>query len=99
MRSGSPPKFFRANAVLPERSDRTARGLHFRRQDHLPLEVVVDEQLFQEVVMNLLLNSYDAVGQQGNISITAGKGNDSTVFLSVKDDGNRNPAGRPRKDF
>jgi signal transduction histidine kinase len=54
--------------------------------DGLPL-VMIDQQLFQEVVMNLLLNSYDAVDQQGTITITVGQDSDSTVFLTVKDDG------------
>ncbi|MCG3157817.1 MAG: Adaptive-response sensory-kinase SasA [bacterium] len=51
----------------------------------LPL-VAIDHQLFQEVVMNLLLNSYDAVGPGGEITITAGR-QDGGVFLTVKDNG------------
>jgi two-component system, NtrC family, sensor kinase len=54
--------------------------------DGLPL-VPIDYHLFQEVVMNLLLNSYDAVGDGGEITIAAAQDTPSTVRLSVSDDG------------
>lgn len=52
----------------------------------LPL-VPIDYHLFQEVVMNLLLNSYDAVGEGGTITIAATQDSPSTVRLSVRDNG------------
>lgn len=52
----------------------------------LPL-VAIDYHLFQEVVMNLLLNSYDAVGPGGEITITASWNEAADVFLTVQDNG------------
>jgi signal transduction histidine kinase len=49
--------------------------------------VAIDHQLYQEVVMNLLVNSYDAVGREGSIFIAAGREGEDAVYLSVRDDG------------
>jgi two-component system, NtrC family, sensor kinase len=49
--------------------------------------VSIEYHLFQEVVMNLLLNSYDAVGDGGEIVIAAAQDSPDTVRLSVRDDG------------
>jgi two-component system, NtrC family, sensor kinase len=54
--------------------------------DGLP-PVSIDYHLFQEVVMNLLLNSYDAVAEGGEIAITARQDTPSTICLSVRDNG------------
>lgn len=64
----------------------------------LPL-VAIDHHLFQEVVMNLLLNSYDAVGPGGEITITTGRHGDASVFLAVKDNGMGIPAENLKKVF
>jgi signal transduction histidine kinase len=60
--------------------------LTLRLEDHIP-PVRMDHHLFQEVVMNLLLNSYDAVRENGAIVITTRKQDAASVFLSIEDDG------------
>lgn len=64
----------------------------------LPL-VAIDHHLFQEVVMNLLLNSYDAVGPGGEITIATGRSGDASVILAVKDNGMGIPAENLKKVF
>jgi two-component system, NtrC family, sensor kinase len=54
--------------------------------DGLPA-VAIDHQLFQEIVMNLLVNSYDAVAEGGTIHVAADRSEDGGVRLSVRDDG------------
>jgi two-component system, NtrC family, sensor kinase len=54
--------------------------------ERLPL-VAIEYHLFQEVVMNLLLNSYDAVDDGGHIVIAAAQDSPGTVRLSIRDDG------------
>ena len=49
--------------------------------------VQIDYHLFQEVVMNLVLNSYDAIEQNGSITITTGKADDAHLFMEIKDNG------------
>lgn len=49
--------------------------------------VRIDPQLFQEVVMNLVLNSYDAVGNGGIIHLSTGSTDPSSVFLRISDNG------------
>ncbi len=54
--------------------------------EHLP-PVFADSQLIQEVLMNLLINSFDAVSEQGTITIRSGKENHEQIFVSIADDG------------
>lgn len=49
--------------------------------------VLIDYHLFQEVVMNLLLNSYDAIDRDGEITIAAAPESASAVRLSIQDNG------------
>jgi two-component system, NtrC family, sensor kinase len=49
--------------------------------------VRIDHHLFQEVVMNLLLNSYDAVGNGGVIQVATGNKDNSSVFMRIQDNG------------
>jgi two-component system NtrC family sensor kinase len=49
--------------------------------------VKIDYHLFQEVVMNLLLNSYDAIAANGMITISTGRVGDSYVFMKIEDNG------------
>jgi two-component system, NtrC family, sensor kinase len=49
--------------------------------------VRIDPHLFQEVVMNLLLNSYDAVENGGLITIRTGGKDESNVFMQISDNG------------
>lgn len=54
--------------------------------DGLP-PVAIDYHLYQEVIMNLLLNSYDAIDKDGEIVIAASQESDSEVRVSVRDNG------------
>lgn len=54
--------------------------------DNLP-PIKGDYQLIQEVVMNLFLNSYDAIEKNGKIILSTGIKDDKNVFLSVSDNG------------
>ncbi len=49
--------------------------------------VRIDDHLFQEVVMNLLLNSYDAITRNGVITFTTGQQPNGMVFMSITDNG------------
>lgn len=49
--------------------------------------IKIDYHLFQEVVMNLLLNSFDAVSNDGEISISTGEFDEQNIFMSIKDNG------------
>jgi len=49
--------------------------------------VKIDYHLFQEVVMNLLLNSYDAITGNGIITISTGKVDNSYIFMKIEDNG------------
>lgn len=49
--------------------------------------VKIDHHLFQEVVMNLLLNSYDAIESKGEIKITTGRTEDNFIFMKIEDNG------------
>lgn len=50
-------------------------------------EVKIDYHLFQEVIMNLLLNSYDAIDRNGQIIISSGKEDDKHIYIEMKDTG------------
>lgn len=49
--------------------------------------VKADQQLIQEVIMNLLINAYDAIAMNGNILISSGVNSDRYIFLSIQDNG------------
>lgn len=49
--------------------------------------VKIDYHLFQEVVMNLLLNSYDAIDKNGIISISTYTDEDKFIVMKVSDNG------------
>ncbi len=50
-------------------------------------DVQIDYHLFQEVIMNMVLNSYDAIDQNGSISIMTGSADESSVFIEIRDNG------------
>ncbi|MBI4948798.1 MAG: response regulator [Deltaproteobacteria bacterium] len=72
---------------------------HQLRQSNVGIELVLDKQqlfvkcnknLFQQVIINLLQNSKDAIEESGRgslVSIRTGLVNASTVFVEVSDDG------------
>ena len=49
--------------------------------------IFADPNLVQEMLMNLLLNSLDAVDDNGSISITIGKKDKENLFISIYDNG------------
>ncbi len=49
--------------------------------------IKIDHHLFQEVIMNLLLNSYDAINKNGEIIISTGKIGDKQIFVQIQDNG------------
>ncbi len=55
--------------------------------DTSPCRVKIDTHLFQEVFMNLLLNSYDAVETGGTIEIRTGARGEASVYISIRDTG------------
>ncbi len=60
--------------------------LNLKPDNNLP-PVQADSQLMQEVFMNLLLNSYDAVSEKGQISVMSGIEENGRVFVSIADNG------------
>lgn len=52
-----------------------------------PCYARIDSHLFQEVIMNLLLNSYDAVESGGRIDISTGTHENGSTFMSIRDTG------------
>jgi len=72
--------------------------VHLRLDENLP-EIKADEQLMQEVVMNLLLNSCDAVTTGGEIEIESGKAENNHIFISITDNGSGIPEEERQKIF
>ena len=60
--------------------------LRLELQPDLP-EVTGDSQLLQEVLMNLMLNSIDAVGPQGDVAVRTSTLADGRVAFEVADRG------------
>jgi two-component system, NtrC family, sensor kinase len=50
-------------------------------------EIQIDYHLFQEVIMNLLLNSSDAIEKEGTIIINTGEEDASHIFIEISDTG------------
>ncbi len=57
--------------------------------------IKIDSHLFQEVIMNLLLNSADAIEGEGMIRITAGPEDEEHLFVEMRDTG----CGIPSEDL
>ncbi len=71
--------------LLEYRLKRKNIHLRFTPADHLP-PIKADVSLLQEVVMNLLINSYDAVAENGHVNVSTEK-QASQLHLVVQDDG------------
>lgn len=54
--------------------------------DDLPL-IKGDIQLIQEVIMNMFINSYDAIQDEGKIDIKTGLMDQNNIFFSITDNG------------
>ena len=46
-----------------------------------------DNQLIQEVIMNILINAYDAISEKGEIEIMSGIKDEKHIFFSIRDNG------------
>lgn len=49
--------------------------------------ISADNQLIQEVIMNILINAYDAVAKKGEIEISSGIKDKTNIYFSIKDNG------------
>jgi len=49
--------------------------------------ISADNQLIQEVIMNILINAYDAVSDKGEIEIKSGVLDENHIFFSISDNG------------
>ncbi len=72
--------------LLSYQMDKKGVSIHKKIKHDLPL-ITADHGLIQEVVMNLLLNSYDAISDEGNIIIQTGIVDKNSVYFAVEDDG------------
>ncbi len=73
-------------ALLEYRLNRKQVDLQLDLAPDLP-EINGDDGLLKEVIMNLLLNSFDAVAENGHIAVKTALQTDNRVVLIVKDDG------------
>jgi len=62
-------------------------------------QIMADSHLLQEVLMNLLLNSFDALGKNGKIIIETGLQDSQTVYCRIADNGPGIAAVHQRKIF
>ena len=58
-----------------------------RNFDEALPHIAADHSLIQEIVMNLLLNSFDAVPENGKITVTSGLKDNDYIYFSVEDNG------------
>jgi signal transduction histidine kinase len=63
------------------------------------LTIEADEQLFRQVLFNLLLNATQAVGGEGEIQVVTGKRSATEAFLEIRDDGPGVPPERRQEIF
>ncbi|HTI68779.1 MAG TPA: ATP-binding protein, partial [Candidatus Limnocylindria bacterium] len=63
------------------------------------LSVEADEQMFRQVLFNLMLNAIQAVEADGEIEVVAGKNGDGEVFLEIRDNGPGVPPERRKEIF
>ncbi|MBK7630512.1 MAG: ATP-binding protein [Ignavibacteriales bacterium] len=49
--------------------------------------ISADNQLIQEVIMNILINSYDATTEKGKITVVSGMKDEKHIFFSISDNG------------
>jgi len=68
------------------KSQKQGITITFEPDPDLP-DIKADKHLIQEVIMNLLINSMDAVSEGGCICIKAGRKNRRSIYLSVEDNG------------
>jgi signal transduction histidine kinase len=63
-------------------------GIRIHRQfDGIFPPLMMQRRHFSEIILNLLKNAREAVGENGNVHVTADRHRDYTVEISVRDDG------------
>ena len=67
-------------------------AISIREKIQPELYVLSDKTELQQGLLNLVLNARDAIGEHGNIDITAFRSDDDSVVLEVRDDGEGMPA-------
>jgi len=72
--------------------------VHLELDTDLPL-IQADSQLVSEVIMNLVLNSFDAVGQNGRVEIRTERAPAESIWLRVVDNGTGIPEEHIKKIF
>lgn len=60
--------------------------IDFKADKNLPV-INADKHLMREVMMNLVINSIDAVDEEGRIRIRTGRKNKECIYLNVEDNG------------
>lgn len=60
--------------------------VHIQTDDDMPV-INADPNLMQEMLMNLLLNSLDAISEKGQIVIKAGRNDREHIYLTIRDNG------------
>jgi len=73
-------------SLLRYRLEKNDIVIETQLDDNLPL-IQADSQLIQEVIMNLLLNSFDSIEENGKIRIHTGRENNDAIFFSISDNG------------
>lgn len=73
-------------ALLNYRLEQREIQLDLKLDPHLP-RIHADRQLLQEVIMNLLLNSFDSLGQNGKISVSTAALNSHEILMEITDNG------------
>jgi signal transduction histidine kinase len=102
-----PREIRRAKIALPAAVIEVVRTLtHDIEEKKLRVEtggesvsIEADEQLFRQVLFNLLLNATQAVGEGGQIQIVTQRVNASEAVLEVRDDGPGVPPERRQEIF
>ncbi|HEX9252557.1 MAG TPA: ATP-binding protein [Ignavibacteriaceae bacterium] len=60
--------------------------VNFNLLDGIPV-ISADNQLIQEVIMNIFINAYDAISEQGEIEIKSGIWDNKHIYFSISDNG------------
>ncbi len=83
--------FHKMLALLNYKLDQSDVETDLQLSDNLPL-LNIDPHLFEEVIMNLLLNAFDALPSNGQITIKTRQNDDNQVCITVADNGMGIPA-------
>jgi len=101
-----PREIRRAVLPLPAAVQEVVRALNFDMEEKKvklevkgePVSIEADEQLFRQMLFNLLLNAVQALEPGGEIQVIAGK-KASEAFLEIRDNGPGVPPERRREIF